>query len=46
MMYLCICAFKHLFSHELVINSNSKLRAYKKACIGAGRTWLTPEECE
>ncbi len=22
-MYMCICAFKHLFSHELVLNSNS-----------------------
>ncbi len=23
MMYMCICAYKHSFSHELVINSNS-----------------------
>ena len=23
MMYMCICDFKHLFSHELVLNSNS-----------------------
>ncbi len=26
MMYLCICAFKHVFSHELVLNSNSILQ--------------------
>ena len=23
MTYMCICAFKHSLSHELVINSNS-----------------------
>ncbi len=23
MLYMCICAFKHLISHELILNSNS-----------------------
>ncbi len=25
MMYMCICAFKHLFSHEPVLNSKLKI---------------------
>ncbi len=25
MMYMCTCAFKHLFLHEPVLNSNSTL---------------------
>ncbi len=32
MMYICICAFKHLFSHELVLNSNSNSTCAQKKC--------------
>ncbi len=41
MMYMCICAFKHLFSHELVLNS-TKLNCH--ACVGGpkgGREFFT-----